>query len=198
MPLPNTLQELGITASTGAVVDFRLRQYLRTKPEAGTAPLIYPAHCRRHFIAWPASGGKRANAIMDVESTRKWLYPNGHYTVVRRFSSKEERRRVVAAVHDPGAAPGERIGFENHLNVLHRNRRGLRQTVARGLAVYLNSTFYDLCVRQFNGHTQVNVRDLLTLRYPDLAVLERLGERIEGFASPVQDEIDSWIEQELF
>ena len=135
---------------------------------------------------------------MDVDSTQKWLYPNGHYTVVRRFSSKEERRRVVASIHDPSTVPGKKIGFENHLNVYHQDKQGLTQAVARGLAVYLNSTFYDVCFRQFNGHTQVNVKDLLTLRYPDLAVLERLGERIEGFVFPSQKVVDSWIEQELF
>ena len=196
--LPNTLQDLGINASTGPVVGFRLGNYLRKKPEPETVPLIYPAHCRGHFVDWPASKGKKSNAIMDVDSTQKWLYPNGHYTVVRRFSSKEERRRVVASIHDPSAVPGEKIGFENHLNVLHRDKHGLTQEVACGLAVYLNSTFYDVCFRQFNGHTQVNVKDLLTLRYPDLAVLERLGERIEGFVFPSQKVVDSWIEQELF
>lgn len=196
--LPNTLQDLKVNASTGPVVDFRLRRYLRTKPEPETVPLIYPAHCRSHFVEWPASKGKKSNAIMDVDSTQKWLYPNGHYTVVRRFSSKEERRRVVASIHDPSTVPGKKIGFENHLNVFHQEKQGLTQAVARGLAVYLNSTFYDVCFRQFSGHTQVNVKDLLTLRYPDLAALERLGERIEGFVFPSQKVVDSWIEQELF
>ncbi len=196
--LPNSLQDLGINASTGPVVDFRLRKYLCKNPEPKAVPLVYPAHCRSHFVVWPVNDRKKANAIMDVESTQKWYYQNGHYTVVRRFSSKEERRRIVASIHDPSAVPGEKIGFENHLNVFHRNRQGLSQSVARGLAVYLNSTFYDVCFRQFNGHTQVNVKDLLTLRYPDLSVLVSLSERIKGFASPSQKEIDSWISQELF
>ena len=196
--LPNSLQDLGINASTGPVVDFRVKKHLLKQPEPETVPLIYPDHCRSHFVDWPVCNAKKANAIRNVESVQKWLYPNGHYTVVRRFSSKEERRRIVATIHDPRAVPGEKVGFENHLNVFHRNRKGLTQTVARGLAVYLNSTFYDICFRQFNGHTQVNVKDLLTLRYPDLAVLERLGERIEGFVFPSQEVIDSWTEQELF
>ena len=196
--LPNTLQDLGIDASTGPVVDFRLRNYLRKEPETGTAPMIYPAHCQGLFVAWPARNSKKANAIMDAEPAQKWLYTNGHYTVVRRFSAKEERRRVVACIHDPSIVHGEKVGFENHLNVFHCKRQGLSKAVARGLAVYLNSTFYDVCFRQFNGHTQVNVSDLYRLRYPDLEALARLGERIKGFVSPSQKEIDSWIEEELF
>jgi adenine-specific DNA-methyltransferase len=168
------------------------------EPEPGTVPMIYPAHCRGHFVAWPVSNGKKPNAIIPDEQVKKWLYRNGHFTVVRRFSSKEERRRVVASIYDPASIPGARVAFENHLNVFHCGRQGLSKAVARGLAVYLNSTFYDICFRQFSGHTQVNVKDLLNLRYPDLAMLETLGERIEGFVFPSQSEIDSWIEEALF
>ena len=195
--LPFTLQDLGIDVSTGPVVDFRLKPYLRKNSEPGTVPLIYPVHFQDCIVVWPAPNGKKPNAIVDAEAVRKWLYPNGYYTVVRRFSSKEERRRVVAAVHDPSTIPGDMIGFENHLNVFHRDRQGLTPELARGLAVYLNSTFFDICFRQFNGHTQVNVKDLYSLRYPDLAQLERLGERVKALVFPSQATIDAWIEEEL-
>jgi adenine-specific DNA-methyltransferase len=106
--------------------------------------------------------------------------------------------RRSAAAHDPRRVPGENIGFENHLNVFHRNHQGLPSELARGLAVYLNSTLYDVCFRQFNGHTQVNVKDLYNLRYPDLTTLETLGNRVSDNAFPTQDEIDGWIEKDLF
>jgi adenine-specific DNA-methyltransferase len=117
---------------------------------------------------------------------------------VRRFSSKEERRRIVATVYDPDDVPGKKVGFENHLNVFHCGREGLTPAVARGLAVYLNSTFVDVCFRQFNGHTQVNVKDLYNLRYPTLATLETLGKRVIGRIFPTQEEIDTWIQEEVF
>lgn len=196
--LPCRLQDLGIDASTGPVVDFRLKEHLCSEPEPGSFPLIYPIHCRSNFVTWPILGSKKPNAIMDDEPVQRWLYPNGHYTVTRRFSAKEERRRVVAAVHDPNRVPGEKIGFENHLNVFHRHRQGLTPELARGLAVYLNSTLYDVCFRQFNGHTQVNVSDLYNLRYPDLATLDALGRRVNSSTFPSQNDIDAWIEKELF
>lgn len=64
--------------------------------------------------------------------------------------------------------------------------------------MYLNSTFVDVCFRQFNGHTQVNVKDLYVLRYPTLTTLENLGGRIIGRIFPTQEEIDTWIHEELF
>jgi adenine-specific DNA-methyltransferase len=114
--LPCTLSDLGIDVSTGPVVDFRLKDYLRMEPEEGTLPLIYAAHCEKGFVKWPVHG-RKPNAIAEVEETGKWLFPNGWYTLTRRFSSKEEKRRIVATVHDPGRVNGGRIGFENHFKL---------------------------------------------------------------------------------
>ena len=91
----HTLDELDLAVSTGPVVDFRLKRHLRENPEAGAVPLIYPGHFRAHFVVWPNGGGKKPNAIMRNDDTEKWLFPKGTYTLVRRFSSKEERRRIV-------------------------------------------------------------------------------------------------------
>ena len=128
--------------------------------------------------------------------TQRWLYPAGSYTVVRRLSSKEERRRVVAGVVDARAFPGvEQLGFENHLNVFHQNKRGLPLMLAHGLAAYLNSTIVDEAFRSFNGHTQVNASDLRRLDYPSLADLQTLGAWAAGFdAPPVQDAVDARLE----
>ncbi len=189
-----SLGDLGVQVSTGPVVDFRLRKDLRAWPEEGAAPLLYPAHFQGGRLEWPKKM-KKPNAITVNASTRKWLYPNeGHFVVTRRFSAKEEKRRVVASVCPP-ELPGELIGFENHLNVYHANHRGLPELVATGLSVYLNSSLVDRYFRQFSGHTQVNATDLRSLNYPDRAVLERLGRKAQG-ARLTQPEIDSLMEHE--
>jgi adenine-specific DNA-methyltransferase len=172
-----TLADLGITVSTGPVVDFRLKEHLRDMPEPGTAPLLYPAHFSDSGTTWPVVGMKKPNAIQRNAQTEKWLYPSGFYCVVRRFSSKEERRRIVASVVDPGAFDNvPMLGFENHLNLFHRNKRGLPQALARGLAVFLNTTAVDESFRRFNGHTQVNATDLKLMKYPSRDSLVELGE----------------------
>jgi hypothetical protein len=33
----------------------------------------------------------------------------------------------VAAIHDPTKVLGDKIGFENHLNVFHRNNAGKKE-----------------------------------------------------------------------
>ena len=106
---------------------------------------------------------RKANALHLNERTRDLTVPNGPYVLTKRFSAKEEMRRVVAAVFDPDAAPAESVGFENHLNYFHRCGAPLDIEVARGLAAYLNTTLVDEYFRQFNGHTQVNATDLSSL-----------------------------------
>ncbi len=173
----STLADLGLQVSTGPVVDFRLRPYLRPLPGAGTVPLLYPGHFVGQRTLWPNPALKKPNAIEHNVSTEKWLYPLGCYCVVRRFSSKEEKRRLLASVVRPedfGAAP--RLGFENHLNVFHAHKHGLPEPLAQGLALFLNSTAVDEHFRRFNGHTQVNATDLKRMKYPSRAALVQLGE----------------------
>lgn len=172
----SSLAELGLTVSTGPVVDFRLKEHLRSMPVSETAPLLYPGHFIGGRTVWPIADFKKSNAICDNAETRKWLYPNGHYCVVRRFSSKEEKRRVVASVVDPRVfGDTALLGFENHLNLFHERGQGLPEPLAHGLALFLNTTVVDEAFRRFNGHTQVNATDLKLMKYPGRAVLMELG-----------------------
>jgi len=190
LSLPSTLGDLGTVVSTGRVVDFRAREFLRPEPEAGTVPLIYPCHFSSGLIDWPKPGGRKPNAIVDCADSRFLLVPRGYYVLTKRFSSKEERRRVVAVVYDPGTLDAEWVGIENHVNYYHAGGKGLPPELAFGLMVFLNSTPVDLFFRQFNGHTQVNATDLRTLRYPDPTTLARLGRMAIEKRLVDQSEID--------
>jgi len=186
-----SLADIGVKVSTGPVVDFRLKAHLRDMPEGGTVPLIYPGHLRITGTVWPVQGLKKPNAILRNVETEKWLYPNGFYCVVRRFSSKEEKRRVVASVVDPAAFGDHTVlGFENHMNLFHENKRGLPELLARGLAVFLNTTAVDESFRRFNGHTQVNATDLKLMKYPSREALIELGKWAKQHDEITQDMID--------
>jgi len=190
-----TLFDLGLEVSTGPVVDFRLKDDLRAAPDTGTVPLLYAAHFKGGRFEWPKAM-KKPNAIFVSESSRRWLWENaGNFVVTRRFTSKEERRRIVASIYR-GDLPGDLVGFENHLNVFHANQRGLPRDLAVGLSIYLNCSLVDRFFRQFNGHTQVNATDLRSLRYPEREVLERIGKQ-HDLAVLSQSDIDNIIEREL-
>lgn len=194
--LATKLEELGLLVSTGRVVDFRADEYLRQCPAHDTVPLIYPCHFDGGFVRWPKSSGRKPNAIVASAHTRDLLVPAEIYVLVKRFTSKEERRRVVACIYDPKRVQSDSVGFENHLNYFHTGGHGLAMDLAKGLAVFLNSTLVDSYFRQFNGHTQVNATDLRNLRYPSLVQLIRLGRSVEDPAAN-QGELDTLLGKEL-
>jgi len=99
-------------------------------------------------------------------------------------------------VFDPSLVASSYVGFENHLNYYHIKNVGLSLDLAKGLALFLNSTLIDVYFRQFSGHTQVNATDLRMLRYPSREVLEHLGARA-GSTPPSQHEIDALLEEEM-
>jgi hypothetical protein len=162
-------------------------------PEKGTVPLLYSGHFTATGVEWPIATMKKPNAIHRNAETEKWLYPNGFYAVVRRFSSKEEKRRIVSTIVDPEGLPGDVLGFENHLNVFHQGRRPLPEFIARGLSVFLNSTAVDKYFRRFNGHTQVNATDLKLMKYPDREALSQLGKWAKKHPGLTQEIIDQKI-----
>ncbi|MBB4954595.1 tRNA1(Val) A37 N6-methylase TrmN6 [Agrobacterium vitis] len=195
--LAHSIASLGLTVSTGPVVDFRMRDHTRKMPEDGTVPLLYPVHQIGYGLKWPIEDIKKFNAIVEDDISRKWLILNGWYPVIRRFSSKEERRRIVAGVIDPRELMGfARIGLENHVNYIHEKKQPLSEALAKGLAVFLNTTAADASFRRFNGHTQVNASDLKSMKYPSREVLCALGQWVMRLnETPDQDMIDRAFEE---
>jgi adenine-specific DNA-methyltransferase len=113
--------------------------------------------------------------------------------LTKRFTAKEERRRIVACIYDSERFDADRVGFENHLNYFHANGTGLQRDLATGLSVFLNSSAVDQFFRQFSGHTQVNATDLRNLHYPSIEQLVALGTRV-GRTVHDQGEIDRLVD----
>lgn len=192
--MPATLPELGVAVSTGRVVDFRARANLREDVDEDCVPLIYPGNLRGGTVAWPRAMRKPQGFAVLTDGDRRLLVPPGCYVVVKRFSAKEERRRIVAGVWDPIINGDTDVAFENHLNVLHRNGAGLDRALAVGLSLWLNGSVVDEFFRTFSGHTQVNATDLRSLRYPSVEALRALGED-RSADLPIQVEIDALIDR---
>ncbi|MDP8208146.1 MAG: BsuBI/PstI family type II restriction endonuclease [Candidatus Electryonea clarkiae] len=192
----NSLPQLKLGVSTGPVVDFRLRSEIQLNPDHDTFPLIYPTHFTENYVEWPKLNGKKPNSINNSENSKRWLLDKNWYVLTKRFSSKEERRRIVAALYDPNRITSEKVGFENHLNVFHSINSEFDPILAKGLAVYLNSTLLDLYFRQFSGHTQVNATDLRTLTYPSSDSLMAMGNKV-GEVFPSQEEVDHILDMEI-
>lgn len=188
------LEELDLKVSTGPVVGFRLREYLKQDFSNECAGLIYSSHLKNRVI-WPID--KKPNAISINQNTEKLIWENsGIYVLVDRFSSKEQNRRINASIYENTAIPSKFVGFDNKLNVFHRNKKPIDSNLAKGLFVFLNCRLIDKYYRLFGGHTQVNATDLRSLNYPSKESLIRMGLQL-NLNSISQDAIDLIIEQEL-
>lgn len=195
--LPATLVDLGLQASTGKVVDFRALHLISTSETGDGQPLIYPGHLSGGQVHWPRPLIGKPNMLLHHPEARRLMVPEGYYVLIKRFSAKEEVRRVSASLYEPEKVHFGHVGFENHLNYIHQNGQGLPRVLALGLCAFLNSSIFDTAFRQFSGHTQVNVTDLKAMRYPPRAFLERLGRRV-SLPLPDQETLDILVQEEVF
>ncbi|MEP0755499.1 hypothetical protein NDA03_25285 [Trichocoleus sp. Lan] len=191
---PSTLDEIGLEISTGPVVDFRLRSALRNYLDEQSVPLLYPEAMKAGKVLFPPNNPRKSIAIEQNQEAGKWLVQSGWYVLTKRFSAKEEKRRIVAAVCPPVNAPA--LGIENHLNYYHARGKGMNPDLARGLSAFLNSTLFDSYFRQFSGHTQVNATDLRKIKYPCKDDLMRLGKQISDSHFD-QEQLDTVVHKTL-
>jgi adenine-specific DNA-methyltransferase len=181
--------DLYFNISTGPIVDFRLKDKLEFDISCKGIPLLYPVHIRNHEINWPVNSKKANAVILNEEEVKKVAFPKGYYVLVKRFSSKEEKRRLYATMLTPNNLSADYFTVENHLNIIHYKRSSLNKEIALGLTAWLNTTLCDNLFRNFSGHTQVNATDLRNMKYPSEEILIQFGRLVEDKKQEEYDQI---------
>ena len=194
--LKSTLKDLNIDVSTGRVIDFRIKGSLRHKQSYSTVPLVRPFNLLKGSIVFPIQN-KKENHIENTKKSQNLLIKNGNYVLVKRFTTKEEKKRIVSSVWHGNEFDFPLVGFENKINYFHSNGNSLGANIANGLSLFLNSSLVDIYFRQFNGHTQVNATDLRYIRYPTFEQLKTLNSMTTNKYLE-QKKIDDVIEKVLF
>ena len=173
---PNTLHSLGLEVSTGPVVPFRATPFLAHAASGShTVPLLWMQHVRPMRTVWPSPVVDKPQWITAEPESMKLLVPDATYVLLRRFSAKEEKRRLVAAPLIQGALNEELVGLENHLNYIRGVSRELDEELAYGLSALLNSTFLDRFFRISNGNTQVSATELRAMPLPAEQDIRTIG-----------------------
>ena len=176
----NRLATFGLEISTGPVVPFRSEDMLTSVEnvqEGQAVPLLWLQHVHRMDIKWPLAHFDKPQGVFH-DADPKLLVKNTTLVILRRFSAKEEARRITAAVLVEGALDSDLMGLENHLNYLYRPGGTLSSEEATGMAAFLNSSLVDRYFRIANGNTQVNATELRKLPLPPLEQLIRIGQKI--------------------
>ena len=169
-----TLPSLGLKMKTGLIVDFRNWDALRDHEEVHAVPLFYSHHIQNGRVVFPA--GKEHEYIMTDHPGL--LQPNVNYLFVKRFTSKEESRRLQCGVYLARRySQYSKISTQNKINFI-TGLGGLSECIVYGLYVLFNSTLYDSYYRILNGSTQVNSTEINAMPVPSINIIERMGQEL--------------------
>jgi len=159
-------------------------------------PLLWMHNMQNMRVEWPSKKNKKPAAIASTEKTSPLLLPVKNYVLLKRFTSKEQRRRLDAAVLKQSEFPHESVGIENHVNYIHKPKGSLSVGEAFGIAALLNTGLIDNYFRSLNGHTQVNATEIRNVPLPDLSVIKKIGEVVSK-AKDLPANLDEMIGSEL-
>jgi len=189
---PTSLSDLGLNISTGPVVAFRSNKFIAKDGEipARHVPLLWMNHVRAMEARWPLNRHKPEYIVR--RGAGALLLPNRNYVLLRRFSAKEEPRRLTAAPFIAADFEVPEVGLENHLNYIHRPGGELSEDEAWGLAALYNSRLLDTWFRTVNGNTQVNATELRAMPLPAHETIVALGRQVKDLPDPAA-EVDALV-----
>lgn len=170
-----TLPDIGLRMKTGLTVDFRNRDILRDTEEEGTIPLFYSQHIKQGQVKFPIQ--KEHEYILTNQ--RGLMQENKNYLFVKRFTAKEEPRRLQCGVYLSRKFPQyKKISTQNKINFIDGVLTDMSECLVYGLYVLFNSTIYDEYYRMLNGSTQVNSTEINNMPVPELDIIQEMGRKL--------------------
>ena len=170
----DTLPELGLAMKTGLTVDFRNSDCLRDSAGENAVPLFYSQHIKEGKVVFPIQ--KDGEYIETLQPGL--LQNNANYLFVKRFTAKEEARRLQCGIYLSRSQPEyKKISTQNKINFIGGSI-DLPESIFFGLYVLFNSTLYDDYYRILNGSTQVNSTEINTMPIPPYAEIKEMGEQL--------------------
>lgn len=190
-----TLPSLGLKMKTGLTVDFRERQYLLDAPAADAVPMFFSQHLKEGRIVFPI--GKHGEYLRKGKASL--FQPNSNYLFVKRFTAKEEPRRLQCSIYLHTDFPNyTEISTQNKINFITcKEQKNLSESMVYGLYCLFNSTLYDRYYRILNGSTQVNSTEVNTMPMPGIAALEYMGQRLQALSDLTESRCNEVLEELL-
>jgi adenine-specific DNA-methyltransferase len=189
--MSHRLCDYGFAVSTGQLVWNRHKPQLRPRFERDCYPIIWAEAVNSdgtfHFQA-----ARRAHLpYLKIQAGQDFLINHEPCILVQRTTSKEQQKRLVAAVI-PNSFIVEYPGFvvENHLNMIYSLSRR-PQLALRTLVTLLNSTTLDQVFRCINGSVAVSAYELNSIPLPHPNQLQELQSLV--FARAETDELEQVI-----
>lgn len=192
---PSSLPELGFKMKTGIVVDFRETEWMRDDANEDVIPLLWAYNFSEYRVRFPVTiAGKPQYLCNDVETDRLKM-KKGNYLLLKRFTSKEESKRLQCALlFEEDFLSYDAISTENHLNFITRTNGIMTKEELYGLFVVLNSDYLDRYFRILNGSTQVNANEINSMPFPALHDIVQIGRKAMCYQSLSEIECNAILE----
>ena len=190
--MQHRLSDFGFAVATGQLVWNRHKDQLRSTFEPGYYPIVW-AEAVTADGKFQFQAARRTHLpYLKLRNNQQFLLNHEPCILVQRTTSKEQRRRLVAAIV-PNWFVVEYPGFivENHLNmvlpVAAKPRIGLRTMLA-----LFNSEIVDQAFRCINGSVAVSAYELNSLPLPNPEQMKRLQTALlEGDSSSETEKLIS-------
>lgn len=187
---PTTFEGAGYFISTGRVVEHRTRKFITEETGApNSVPLYRPHNVTPLTTTW-AGNHKKEVSFMLNDGHEKHTIANGTFVLLKRFSSKDEKRRLVSGVYLASAHDCELIGFGNKINYIGLSGGKLTIAEAYGLAAIFNSSFMDKYFRCISGNTQVNATEIRIMKFPTREQVKEIGKQVRKLKSAEASGVD--------
>jgi len=172
-----TMPKLGIRMKTGLVVDFRQYDNLRTEKDKDNLPLFYSQHIKNGRVNHTPLE-KKFDWI--VNSKPSLIQNNKNYIFCKRFTTKEEHRRLQCGIYLASDFPEyTHIGTQNKINFIEKaNGEEMNIFELYGIFAIFNSTLFDVYYRILNGSTQVNSTEINNIPVPPLNYIMEIGKKL--------------------
>lgn len=175
----NNLINLGYKLKTGPVVDFRAKELLSNYSEE-SVPLIWSDNFINNYIK-KVNNKENYRYIKLTDKSKSILVENKDSIIIKRFTSKEESRRVQTAIYlKEEFIEYKYVGIENHLNYIAKIDGDYDEIELYGLFALFNSTIIDRYYRIINGNTQVNATEINSMPLPDINIIRNIGYRLKN------------------
>lgn len=177
----NILINYDIHISTGPVVSFRSWDFIQNNYENGKvflAPLFWLHNVNKMSLEWPITSKNKGQFIKIDPSSKSLLIPNKNYILLRRFSTKDDKSRLIAAPYFCNYTKSNFIGVENKVNYIYRKKGHLERSEVAGLCALLNSELFDIYFQIFNGNVNVSATELREMRFPPINNIKEIGNKI--------------------
>jgi adenine-specific DNA-methyltransferase len=187
---PTTFEHAGYFISTGRVVEHRTRNYITEDTNSLCSVPLYRPHNITPLTATWTGNHKKEVSFMLNNGHEKHTIKNGTFVLLKRFSSKNEKRRLVSGLHLKSTHGTDFIGFGNKTNYIGLKDGTLTKTEAYGLSAIFNSSFMDQYFRCISGNTQVNATEIRVMKFPTREQVIKIGTQAQKLKTTETRKID--------